>query len=51
MSVKASFEEHIKLRVGEGNRVLFWLDPWVGDFFLSSCFPKLFACARDHVTP
>lgn len=45
MSVKESFEAIIKLQLGDGNRVLFWIDIWMAS--LASQFSSLFACTRD----
>lgn len=39
---------NIKFRVGSGEKVLFWLDNWVGDKPMAEAFPGLFAVARDH---
>lgn len=45
MSVKDFFFQHIKFKVGNGERVLFWHDVWAADTLLAVCFPDLFSCA------
>lgn len=48
LSVNDLFEANIKFRIGDGRRVLFWLDVWAGDFFLADQFRRLFACAMNR---
>ena len=37
--------ESMDLKVGKGNRVLFWMDKWCGNEALSQTFPQLFTLA------
>ncbi|RVW22247.1 LINE-1 reverse transcriptase-like [Vitis vinifera] len=37
--------ESMDLKVGKGNRVLFWMDKWCGNEALSQSFPQLFTLA------
>lgn len=41
------FDSLVRFRVGSGERIHFWLDPWVGSTPLASQFPTLFGCASD----
>lgn len=50
MSVKETFDENVRILLGDGRKVLFWKDKWVGDPTLAAQFPNLFACARDWLT-
>lgn len=47
MSVKETFDENVRILLGDGRKVLFWKDKWVGNPTLAAQFPNLFACARD----
>ena len=33
--------------VGDGSRILFWHDRWVGDTSLKILYPQLYACSND----
>ena len=33
--------------LGNGERILFWKDKWIGDFKLCDRFPRLFRFERD----
>ena len=41
-----SFSKHVALLVGDGTRILFWHDKWVGDNSLKRLYPQLYA--RKH---
>ena len=41
-----SFSKHVTLVVGDGTRILFWHDKWVGDNSLKRLYPQLYA--RKH---
>lgn len=47
MSVKESFDGNIEVWLGDGKRLLFWSDLWVGNSLLASQLLRLFTCARD----
>ena len=38
---------HVTLVVGDGSRILFWHDKWVGDNMLKRLYPQLFLCSND----
>ena len=42
-----SFSSHVTLVVGDGSRILFWHDKWVGDNMLKRLYPQLFVCSND----
>lgn len=46
-SIKTTFSDSIKYRVGSGNKILFRLDTLVGERSLADQFPDLYRCARD----
>ena len=48
VSCRDAFIANIKFTVGSGEKVLFWLDNWVGDKPLAEVFSDLFAVARDR---
>ena len=35
------------LVVGDGSRILFWHDKWVGDNSLKRLYPQLYVCSND----
>ena len=35
--------ETMAFKVGKGNKIRFWTDPWCGSYVLSQSFPNLFA--------
>ena len=37
--------ETMAFKVGKGNKIRFWTDPWCGSYVLSQSFPNLFAMA------
>ena len=37
--------ENMVFKVGKGNKIRFWTDPWCGSYVLSQSFPNLFAMA------
>ena len=41
------FSKHLALVVGDGSRILFWHDRWVGDTSLKMLYPQLYACSSD----
>ena len=45
--MKEDFKRNLKYRVGSGEKVMFWLDNWVGDRPLVVQFPNLVNCALD----
>ena len=44
-----SFSKHLSFVVGEGTRIRFWHDRWIGDNTLKDLYPQLFVClaAKD----
>ena len=40
-----SFSKHLSFIVGEGTRIRFWHDRWIGDFTLKDRYPKLYLCS------
>ena len=42
-----SFSKHVTLVVGDGSRILFWHDKWVGDNSLKMLYPQLYVCSND----
>ena len=36
LSSKEMFMKHVRFRVGKGDKILFWINLWVGDFPLQS---------------
>lgn len=47
VSIKDPFAASIRFRIGNGRKIFFWHDVWVGDSPLPTQFPELFRCARD----
>lgn len=47
VSSRDALVANIKFRVGSREKVLFWLDNWVGDKPLAEAFPSLFVVATD----
>ena len=41
------FSTHLALVVGDGSRILFWHDRWVGDTSLKMLYLQLYACSND----
>ena len=41
------FSKHLALVVGDGSRILFWHDRWVGDTSLKMLYPQLYTCFSD----
>lgn len=41
------FRSYINYTVGSGEKILFWLDTWLGDRPLAAWYPNLFSCDRD----
>ena len=37
----------MSLVVGDGSRILFWHDKWVGDNTLNRLYPQLYVCSND----
>ncbi|PWA85961.1 reverse transcriptase domain, Reverse transcriptase zinc-binding domain protein [Artemisia annua] len=37
------FLSHCRIRVGDGSKTKFWLDPWISDMALCDRFPRVFA--------
>ena len=40
--------ENMAFKVGKGNKIRFWTDPWCGNYVLSQSFPNLFAMAAHR---
>ena len=40
--------ENMVLKVGKGNKIRFWIDPWCGNNVLSQRFPDLFSMAAQR---
>ena len=40
-----SFSKHLSFVVGEGTRIRFWLDRWIGDDTLKNLYPDLYVCS------
>ncbi|KAJ0613760.1 putative RNA-directed DNA polymerase [Helianthus annuus] len=40
-------EDRMEVQLGRGDKTLFWLDKWAGDFVLKDQFPQLFALEID----
>ena len=40
-SLFSRFKENISLKVGDGHKILFWRDKWIGEDSLMSVFPRL----------
>ena len=40
-----SFSKHLSFVVGEGTRIRFWHDRWIGDNTLKDLYPKLYVCS------
>ena len=39
-----TFAKHFSFVVGDGSRILFWHDKWIGDVPLKIMYPQLFLC-------
>ncbi|XP_042965576.1 uncharacterized protein LOC122299388 [Carya illinoinensis] len=42
-----SFSCNTRLCLGDGSRISFWMDRWVGDLVLKDAYPTIFAIARE----
>ena len=42
-----SFSKHVALVVGDGTRILFWHDKWVGENTLKMLYLQLYVCSND----
>ena len=42
-----SFSKHLSFVVGDGSRILFWHDKWIGDNSLKTLYPELFVCSTN----
>ena len=42
-----SFAKHLSFVVGDGSRILFWHDKWIGDVLLKILYPQLFLCSAN----
>ena len=40
-----SFSKHLTFVVGEGTRIRFWNDMWIGDNTLKDLYPELYVCS------
>ena len=40
-----SFYKHLSFVVGEGTRICFWHDRWIGDNTLKDLYPELYVCS------
>ncbi|RVW91045.1 hypothetical protein CK203_039924 [Vitis vinifera] len=40
--------DNMVFKVGKGNKVRFWIDPWCGNNMLSEAFPDLFSMAAQR---
>ena len=41
------FSKHLAFMVGDGSRIRFWHDRWVGDISLKILYPWLYTCSSD----
>ena len=39
-----NFSKHLSFVVGEGTRIRFWHDRWIGDNTLKDLYPELYVC-------
>ena len=44
-----SFSKHLSFVVGDGTRICFWYDRWIGDNTLKFLYPELSVCSADKV--
>ncbi|KAF5184183.1 hypothetical protein FRX31_026231 [Thalictrum thalictroides] len=49
MNSYPKFKENISCRLGDGNRVRFWLDVWVGSETLKMRFPYIFIVSNNKL--
>ena len=42
-----SFAKHFSFMVGDGSRILFWHDKWIGDVPLKILYSQLFMCSAN----
>ena len=42
-----TFAKHFSFMVGDGSRILFWHDKWIGEFPLKILYPQLFLCLAN----
>ena len=42
-----TFAKHFSFVVGDGSRILFWHDKWIGDVPLKILYPQLFLCSAN----
>ena len=42
-----SFSKHLSFAVGDGTRIRFWHDRWIGDNSLKFLYPELYECLAD----
>ena len=40
-----SFSKHLSFVAGDGTRICFWHDRWIGDNTLKDLYPKLYVCS------
>jgi hypothetical protein len=45
--VKNFFKFGVRFKLGNGSRILFWIDWWIGEAPLNARFPWLFSIAAD----
>jgi len=46
--VSKAFFQHVKLQVGDGGRVRFWQDKWIGETILQDVFTNLYALSSQQ---
>ena len=42
---RESFSKHLSFIVGEGTRIRFWHDRWIGDYTLKDLYPEVYVCS------
>ena len=43
--INSHFSKHLSFAVGDGTRIRFWHDRWIGENSLKDRYPKLYACS------
>jgi len=46
--ITQAFFQHLRMLVGEGTRVKFWEDTWIGDSSLQKAFPSLYKVSSQQ---
>ena len=42
-----TYSKHLSFVVGDGSRILFWHDKWIGDNSIKTLYPELFDCSTN----